>query len=345
MAPDMVKPRFEWLAYNEPENHLDAVVENMCRQSDIDIDSRIVGLTYKDDTSLARFNKAGYKTIYRYDPALDFGVEDRCAGLETIQGVLAAAATSQLAAKHGLADLLLARHVLEHAHDPVAFLSTISNLIAPGGYLLLEVPDCTKFVGACDYSFVWEEHITYFSRETLAALIARAGLTLCEILTHSYRYEDALIAIVWNKPSNGAKRNESQDILRLLRAGEVFSQRHAEVRTQIQRRLRAWRRDGKRIAIFGAGHLAAKFINFYSIGEFIECVIDDHEHKREMLMPGSRVPIRGAAALKDIDICLLSLSPESEEKVMAKRHEFREDGGRFTSIFALNALSVYSGTT
>ena len=60
-----------------------------------------------------------------------------------------------------------------------------------------------------------------------------------------------------------------------------------------------------------------------------------------MLMPGSRVPIRGAAALKDIDICLLSLNPESEQKVVAKHQEFRESGGRFLSIFALSQNSVY----
>jgi SAM-dependent methyltransferase len=344
MAPDMVKPRFEWLIYNEPENHLDTVVERLCRLSDIDTSKRVVGLTYKDDTSLARFNRAGYRNIYRYDPAQDLGVKDGCASLETIQGALAATPTSQLAAKHGLADLLLARHVLEHAHDPVAFLAAISNLVAPGGYLIFEVPDCTKFVGACDYSFVWEEHVTYFSPETLAALINHAGLTLHEIFTYPYPYEDALIAIVRNTRSNDANRSKLRDIRSLLSAGEVFSHRYAEVAAQIQRRLRALRRSGKRIAIFGAGHLAAKFINLYSLGELIDCVIDDHERKREMLMPASRVPIRSAAALKNVDICLLSLSPESEEKVVAQRQEFREGGGQFMSIFARNARSIYSDT-
>ena len=53
------------------------------------------------------------------------------------------------------------------------------------------------------------------------------------------------------------------------------------------------------------------------------------------------MPIRGGAALNDIDICLLSLNPESEQKVVAKHKGFLERGGRFMSIFALNANSVY----
>jgi hypothetical protein len=337
----MVKPRFDWLVYNEPEGHLDVLVERLCRLPKMDFAKRIIGLTYKDDTTLARFNRAGYKNSYRYDPAQDLDVKDQCAGLETIQGVLADAPTSQLVAKHGLADLVVARHILENAHDPLGVLAALSKLIRPGGYLVLNAPDCTKFVDACDYSFVWEEHVTYFSSETLAALIDRAGLALHEIFTYPYPYEDALIAIVKNTTPASVNQGDMQDISRLLKAGEVFSQRYPEVRAHVQSKLRGWRENRKRIAIFGAGHLAAKFINLYSLGGLVECVIDDHKHKREMLMPGSRVPIRGAAALKDIDICLLSLNPESEQKVVAKHQEFRESGGRFLSIFALSQNSVY----
>jgi len=341
MSLDMVKARFEWLVYNEPESHLDALVELATKLPDVGPGKRIVGLTYKDDTTLARFDRAGYRNTYRYDPALDLGVKDRCAGLETLQGVLSGAPVPTLIAKHGLADLLISRHILEHAHDPVALLATLGKLTAPGGYLVLEVPDCTKFVGACDYSFVWEEHITYFSSETLAALIDRAVLTLHEIFAHPYPYEDALIAIVRNDAPGRDGRNEAQDIRGLLKAGANFAENYENVKAQIQSRLRRWRQHGKRIAIFGAGHLAAKFINFYALDELVECVIDDHENKREMLMPRSRVPIRGAAALKDTDICLLSLNPESERKVVAKHQDFRDSGGQFMSIFALNPNSVY----
>ena len=341
MSLDMVKARFEWLVYNEPESHLDALVGRATRLPDVAPGKRVIGLTYKDDTTLARFDRMGYRNTYRFDPALDLGVKDRCAGLETFQAVLAGAPVPALIAKHGRADLLVARHILEHAHDPVSLLATMGKLTAPGGYLLLEVPDCTKFIGACDYSFAWEEHITYFSSETLAALIDRAGLSLHDIYLHSYPYEDALIAIVRNDAPVRARRSEAQDIRDLLKAGADFAESYENVKAKIQSRLRRWRQDGKRIAIFGAGHLAAKFINFYALGDLVECVIDDHENKREMLMPGSRVPIHGAAALKDIDICLLSLNPESERKVVAKHQDFRDRSGQFMSIFALNPNSVY----
>jgi C-methyltransferase C-terminal domain/Methyltransferase domain/Putative zinc binding domain len=339
MSPAMVKPRFNWLTYNEPENHLDQMVEKLCLLPELNAGKRIAGVTYKDDTTLVRFNRSGYANTYRYNPAEDLGVSDRCSGLETIQSVLAARLVADLTKRLGFADLLIARHILEHAHEPLGLLAALGNLVTPDGYLLIEVPSCTKFIRACDYSFVWEEHITYFSPATLSALINRAGLTLHEMLTYPYPFEDSLIAIIRNKTPHGHR--QPQDIRPLLEDGAVFSRRYAGVREEIRSRLQTWRQHGKRIAIFGAGHLAAKFINFYALDGLIECVIDDHERKREMLMPGSRVPIRSAEALSGIDICLLSLNPESEQKVMARHKDFGEAGGRFLSIFALSPHSVY----
>ena len=61
-------------------------------------------------------------------------------------------------------------------------------------------------------------------------------------------------------------------------------------------------------------------------------------------MPGSRLAIRALASLleEEVKLCLLSLSPESEAKVVAKNQAFLERGGSFASIFPvkLNSLLV-----
>jgi hypothetical protein len=107
-----------------------------------------------------------------------------------------------------------------------------------------------------------------------------------------------------------------------------------------------WRTQGKRVAVFGAGHLAAKFVNLLSLGELVDYIVDDNAHKQQLLMPGSRLPIRGSGVLLDGDIrrCLLSLNPESEQKVRAKMGTFLERGGEFLSIFALSPSSVYKAS-
>ena len=59
-------------------------------------------------------------------------------------------------------------------------------------------------------------------------------------------------------------------------------------------------------------------------------------------MPGSRLPIRSSSVIEDerIDLCLLSMSPESEEKVLLAKKAYLERGGEFRSIFPLSPLAL-----
>lgn len=338
----MVKSHFEWLTYNEPESHLDDLVSRLCGLAGICRDSRIVGLTYKDDSMLARFKRLGYTDTYRYQMNADLGLHDRCAGLESIQAALDESMASTLAVRHGRADILIIRHVLEHAHDPALFLRAARTLVKPGGYLVFEVPDCRKFIRACDYSFIWEEHIFYFTPQTLAALVSRVGLTMRELIIFPYPLEDSLIGIVHNDSSPDVRRPTLDELDAALVEGRAFGGRFSERRIRLQTVFHDWHVESKRVAIFGAGHLAAKFVNVYSLRDLIECVIDDNSRKQALLMPGSRLPIRGSSALNKIDLCPLSLNPESERKVMAKNQPFLDRGGRFLSIFVLSPKSVYN---
>ena len=192
MPPRMVKARVDWLAYNEPEGHLDDVVSRLAALPEVTRDARIVGLTYKDDTMLRRFNDLGFSNTYRYDTRTDLGIDDSCAGLESIQAALYPDAVKRLLAQHGAADLLLARHVLEHAHDPMNFLAQLRHLVKPSGHILFEVPDAVKFVEACDYAFLWEEHITYFARPTMAAMMTHARLPVVAWMIHPYPLEELI---------------------------------------------------------------------------------------------------------------------------------------------------------
>jgi C-methyltransferase-like protein/methyltransferase family protein/putative zinc binding protein len=343
MPSSMVKSHFAWLSYNEPEGHLDELVARLHRLPGLGPDSRIVGLTYKDDSTLARFNRSGYGNTFRYDLATDLKLRDPCAGLESVQAILSDSLASRLAARHGMADVLVARHVLEHAHRPAAFLRAAAKLVKTGGYLVFEMPDCTKFLRACDYSFIWEEHIAYFSSRTLAAFVQSAGLAMPETQLYSYSLEDSLVGVLQNQGGTEIRRVEQEDLEASLADARNFADRFSGTRERLHAAFRSWREQGKRIAIFGAGHLAAKFVNLFSLREFFDCVIDDNPHKQALLMPGSHLPIYASPTLvsRAIDLCLLSLNPESEQKVLAKNQAFVERGGEFLSIFALSPRTIY----
>jgi hypothetical protein len=338
MPADMVRSRYKWITYNEPEGHLDQMVEDLIATTGLKADARIVGLSYKDDSTLARFNRKGYANTYRFSIKQDMGVAQTLAGMETIQSAMTPQRVDELVANYGQADLLIMRHVLEHAHEPKKFLDALARLVKPTGCMVLEMPESTKFLLACDYSFVWEEHIAYFTAQTVSRLVQSASLDPWVLKNYTYPLEDSLVALVRPVPSGQTMGGPTAQELGM---GLSYGRHFTEIRECFRSDLLRLKREGKAVAVFGAGHLAAKFLNFFELKDLVCCVIDDNPNKLGMLMPGSGVPVRPSSVLFDekIDLCLLSLSPESEKKVVATKKAYTDQGGRFLSIFVLSPIA------
>ena len=338
MSEDMVRSHHAWISYNEPEGHLDKMVDDLIRMTGLKPDASIVGLSYKDDTTLARFNRRGFVNTYRYDMDRDLGIADPLAGLETIQCATTAERADALVKKHGQADLLLVRHLLEHAHAPKRFLDALGRLVKPTGSLVFEMPESKKFLAAFDYSFVWEEHIAYFTVETLRRLIHHARFDSWALMTYEYPLEDSLVAVV--RPVSTDK-TAGEPAAAEIALGDQYGKHFAQARERTRADLYRLRNEGTRVAVFGAGHHAAKFLNLFDLQDLIYCVIDDNSHKLGLRMPGSGVPVRPSSVLIDekIDLCLLALSPDSEKKVIAAKQAYVDQGGQFRSIFTLSPIA------
>jgi SAM-dependent methyltransferase len=91
-----------------------------------------------------------------------------------------------------LFDLIHLNHVFEHVEDPVTLLRQAGSLLAPGGMILIEVPNefdglvqqLKRFAGvsgAGKTSFF--EHEWFFSPQTLTATIEFAGLKPAKVFT------------------------------------------------------------------------------------------------------------------------------------------------------------------
>ena len=107
------------------------------------------------------------------EPAPAAAERARAAGLETHTGTL-----DDYAGPAGF-DAVLFVHVLEHLPDPLAALARARELLAPGGRLVVALPNAEAFerrlfAGAWDG---WDlpRHVHHFGPASLCALLARAG--------------------------------------------------------------------------------------------------------------------------------------------------------------------------
>lgn len=336
MAPaSELLSRYEWIAYNEPEGHLDDLTDIITRLPDINKDSTFLGVSFKEDSTLVRLNNLGFRNTRRIDPNIDLGITEKGAAIETIQDRLKTNTLDRVIQKYGQSDVVIARHILEHAFEPKQFMKSMYSLVKNSGYVVFEVPDCTKMLDTLDYTMLWEEHILYLTPATFKGCLGFGPFSIYLFKSFPYPVENAMVGIVKPQVENIQVFPLENTINREKRLAKVYLQGFEQQKKNINICLSDYRRNHGEIAVFGAGHLSSVYINLMNIKDHIEFVVDDNPNKKGLFMPGSRLPIYGSDFLvkENIKLCLLSLSPESEAKVIDRNHAFLDQGGRFASIF------------
>jgi len=96
------------------------------------------------------------------------------AGVQTVASLGEISATSQ--------DVISLFHVLEHIPDPLPFLREVLSKVAPGGRIVIEVPNAEDaLLGLyCNEAFskftYWSPHLFLYSPATLSRLLEKAGI-------------------------------------------------------------------------------------------------------------------------------------------------------------------------
>ena len=343
VPPDELAPRVEWLRYNEPEEHLDGLADVLCSLENLPEGPRACGITYKDDSLLERLVARGYRDTWRIDPMTDLDIAVHGVAGETVIPRLTPDRARDLANRYGRVDVIVARHAFEHAHEPLLLFEALQCLLQPGGHIVFEVPDCSGQLSQFDYSMLWEEHMLYFVPATFMWSLRRSSLAVSYFRNFPHPV-DAMVAVVTQSDHELDMVGTDSEVRDHLKDGQAFSQAYSETKERLERHLRGISEQGGKIAVFGAGHLSSMFINVMEIGDLVGYVVDDDPHKQSLYMPGSKLPIRPSRSLLEdgIELCLLSMSPQNEAKVIARNGAFIDLGGRFASIFPNRQYTIHS---
>tara|TARA_B110000008_G_C16970350_1_gene563682 strand:- start:1390 stop:2625 length:1236 start_codon:yes stop_codon:yes gene_type:complete len=339
-------PRVDWLKYNEPEDHLDELSEIICALKGLPENPVACGITYKDDSLLKRLDERLFRKTWRIEPNHDLGLTQKGIAGETIIPNITNDSISRITQKYGFVDVIIARHVLEHAMDTKAFLSIIWNILKPGGFIVFEVPDCTKEIENKDYTMPWEEHILYFVPDTLKLFFSNTSYDLVKFKQYPYKTEDIQIAIV-QKNENSERKNFNLPLFDVVpeafKKFEDYAKSYDQYKNIIHSYLKEYFSNEGKIAIFGAGHRTVMYIKAMKIENFIDFIIDDTKYKQNLYLAGTSLKIKSSEFLKkdNISLCLLCLSIQHEEKIIKKNHKFVSDGGIFASTHSIQKESLF----
>lgn len=184
------------------------------------------------------------------------------------------------------ADLVIARHVLEHVPDPVAFLRMVREAIGVDGEtaLFIEVPSMLHTVRKL---FVWDiiyEHYSYFIPRSLKRLLTEAGFTANEMAEEfAGQYLTAHAAPRTGDASITPSADGDAEDPDIDTFGDGCARLVGSWRSRIER-LAA---DGKRIIVWGAGSKGVTFLNAISPGDAIRYAVDINPAKEGMHVAGT----------------------------------------------------------
>ena len=340
---DALVAPYDWLFAREPEDHLDTVVDQIVALPGIHPDCVVGALTYKDDTTLDRFRKRGFSKTWRVDLDADLGISDPAASIETVQKLTNPDCMARIAQRRGGADVLIVRHILEHAEAVHTFIAGIAALVKPGGVIMVEVPDCSTSLRLHDYCMVWEEHSLYLTPASFEPLLAMGGFQPIRTDIYPIPFENSMVQLARKTGEPGPPRI-SPDALAETALFADYCAAFEPSRRAIRDTLARMRAEKGGIALFGAGHLACAFVNFMDLDDLIDFVADDTPQKQGKFLPGARLPILPSVALVEqgIGVCLLALSIKNEDGVIAKNRAFVDGGGSFRSIFRASPRSIFA---
>jgi hypothetical protein len=110
-----------------------------------------------------------------------------------------------------------------------------------------------------------------------------------------------------------------------------FAGRVRETRDALRAFVALAKREGKRIAGYGAPAKASTLLNYCGIGaEMIDYTVDRNPHKQGRLVPGTRIPIHAPEMLAETRPDYVLVLPWNlRDEIVAQLASIREWGGRF----------------
>ena len=158
--------KHDWLTCFEPESHLDELSEYLINNFLLIDQNNIFGFSFKDDTLLERI-KNNSKRTNNIKTSQELGLPVTGACLDKLFKFCNYENIQKIIKKHGKPNILIVRHILEHSWNIRVFIENLKTLLNEDGIIIFEVPDSERGFKKGMQTLLWEEHASYFTKDSL----------------------------------------------------------------------------------------------------------------------------------------------------------------------------------
>ena len=222
--------------------------------------------------------------------------------------------------ENGPFDVFLSFNFLEHQPDPNGMLQGIYENLKEDGMGLITVPSLEYILEYNGYYELIRDHLVYYTFDTLQFVLEKNGF---EVLEQEMVNRDTLSVIVRKKQKiDVSKIKESYDV----------------VCKEINDYVDALKKQGKKVAIWGASHQGFTLAATAKLTKKIEYIIDSAPFKQGKYAPASHIPIISPAdaLLHSVDAIII-MAPGYTDEIAAI---IKRDFGQGTEIAVMKAKNL-----
>jgi SAM-dependent methyltransferase len=327
--------------------HSKQYAEQMIDRLELDCSSFVVELASNDGYLLKNFVERGIPCL-GIEPAGKVAEAARQIGVPTRVEYFGTELAKRMAAEGLQADLLAANNVLAHVPDLNDFVAGMKILLARHGVITVEFPHLVNLIEGNQFDTIYQEHYCYFSFSTIERIFAAHGITLFdveELSTHGgslriYGRHSEYGELPVAASVGDIRDRETAKGFHRLETYRAFAERVAEVKRSLLEFLIHARRQGKRIAAYGAPGKGNTLLNYCGIREdFVDYAVDRNPYKHGRFLPGTHIPVFAPEKIAETRPDYVLILPWNlKEEITNQLAYVREWGAKF--VVPVPALEI-----
>ena len=275
------------------------------------------------------------------EPTASTAASARAKGIPIVEDFFGTRLARQLAERGLRADLMAANNVLAHVPDINDFVAGFSVLLKDNGVATFEFPHLLKLLAETQFDTIYHEHFSYLSLTAVQRIFLANGLDVFRV--DALPTHGGSLRVFAQRKQSGLRVCEpsvaamlaTEAAIGLLDASHYrdFQARTDRIKHELMRFLLDARRDGKRVAAYGAAAKGNTLLNYAGIRtDLIDFVVDRNPAKQGKYMPGSRIPILDEAHLKQAKPDYILILPWNLKEELATQLAYVKDwGGRLVT--------------
>lgn len=340
LPPQKLFINYIYLASNSEtiKSHIALLVNRIMHNYLTSKDTMVVEIGSNTGHLLKLFKDNGIKVL-GIEPAKNIAAIANRNGIET-KSVFFNEKTAELAKKkHGMADVIIGRHVFAHIKDLDSSIKGARSLIGKNGVFIIEIPYLVDFLERNEFDTVYHEHLSYFSVKTLKFLFNKYDMEIVDVERALDIHGGSIVVYIKNKTSNAKISSRVSELIKLEKEKKLddfktyvdFADRVFKFKEKILNVLKDLKKQGNRICGYGAPAKSTTLLNYCGIGaDLLDFVVDNTPTKQGLHLPGSHLLVcSDEHVLKKQPDYFLLLAWNFANEIIKKESEYIKRGGKF----------------